>query len=118
MLGRDAPPAQTSRAALADVPDAEMDRWISMLARYQRACGCKSGAASAMLVLVLWPAFGLRYRSVSSARGVGAALATWAGATVSGAAAGKIGGLAVSAAARRRLIGRIPAAGAPRATDR
>ncbi|MGZ4560995.1 MAG: hypothetical protein ACXV5Q_07990 [Frankiaceae bacterium] len=118
LLGRDAHPAQAARAALTGVSDAELDRWISVLARYQHACGCKSGAASAMLVLVLWPAVGLRQRSVSSARGAGAALVVWAGATVTGAAAGKIGGLAVSAAARRLLLRRIPAANAPRGTDR
>jgi hypothetical protein len=117
LLGRDAPPVQEARDAWADVPDAELDSWLSMLARYEQACGCKSGATSAMLVLALWPAFGPRRRSVSNLRDAGAALAAWGGATVTGAVAGKVGGLAVSAAARKRLLRRIPGAGASRAPD-
>jgi hypothetical protein len=46
--------------ALASVSDATLDRWLAWMERYEKACGCESGAALGLLTLIFWPLVGLR----------------------------------------------------------
>jgi hypothetical protein len=72
-----------------------------------RPCGCKSGAAMALIALAGWPAWRAAAGLPTSVIGIAEAVLAWAGVVMCAAIAGKLAGIAVGRARHRRLLRRL-----------
>ena len=95
----------SSRVAPASVLDPdEAAEWARRLRRTARPCGCKSGAAASLFVLVAWPAWIVESgRWPDSIVGALAALLVYAFAVIGAGVAGKVAGIVVVRHRHRRL---------------
>jgi hypothetical protein len=102
---------QTALEALERLDPAEAARWRSVLRETARPCGCQSGAALSMLMLVGWPLAAVLSGLPGTPLGVGLAVVLYACVVVAAGVVGKVVGIVVGRlrhrALRRRLRRRV-----------